>query len=240
MLLVARVRFPRNEGAEVTRKRDIKPETVLQALIPPLEREDFDVRTATRTLRWLLVNGPLRCPDDSLEQFATWASDPMALGGTYRELLKFLRDVVRLRDSEGRGPKPRIWTDGVTQSVRWERGRLVPAVEGGPPDSVRTLLVLQFRELLLLAGVNNIRKCSAPDCDHLFVKVYRREFCSERCQKRVNKRALRQQARNRRQKPPTRDTAPPARRVPPDRDLPVYLTDSARAALERRKVKGRA
>jgi CGNR zinc finger len=38
-----------------------------------------------------------------------------------------------------------------------------------------------------LVGWRNIRICGAPGCSHFFVKTYRREFCSLRCQQRVNK-----------------------------------------------------
>ena len=51
----------------------------------------------------------------------------------------------------------------------------------------RDLVVLQLVLLLHTVGLHNIRFCAAPDCPgpHLFVKSYRREFCSVRCQKRT-------------------------------------------------------
>ena len=48
--------------------------------------------------------------------------------------------------------------------------------------------------LLHEVGLANVLECAAPDCQRLLVKVYRREFCSVQCQKRINARKQRQTA----------------------------------------------
>jgi hypothetical protein len=57
--------------------------------------------------------------------------------------------------------------------------------------------VLQLVMLLDRVGLSAVRRCGAADCRRLFVKTYRREFCSERCQKRAHKRKVRQEERER-------------------------------------------
>ena len=61
-----------------------------------------------------------------------------------------------------------------------------------PVDStdVRNVVVLQLVMLLNEVGLHNVRVCGA--CPRLFVKTYRREFCSVQCQQRKYKRIKRQ------------------------------------------------
>jgi hypothetical protein len=215
----------------MTTKRDITPEVVLQRLIPALEREPLDLAVARRTLRGLLAQGPIRFADEVLQQFDEWAADALEVGIVYRELLQFLRGAVRLRDLGERGPRPRIEIATVTLSLTLERGRLVPAGEA-QTSSIRSAIVLQLWELVRVVGVNHLRKCTATDCARLFVKLYRRKFCSATCERRTNKRALRARARDQRQKRRTRDTLPP-HRTPPDRDLPIYLPETKKLITPR-------
>ena len=67
------------------------------------------------------------------------------------------------------------------------RGRIGVQVSG----TARDLVILQFFALLQVVGVENIHACQAPDCPRIFVKTYRRDFCSAKCQTRTNKRKQR-------------------------------------------------
>ena len=71
----------------------------------------------------------------------------------------------------------------MTRQVR-EYGWCVVAT----PDN---LALVQWCLLLAAAGVVAIRRCQAPECGRLFVREYRRVFCSRTCQRRVNGRRRR-------------------------------------------------
>jgi CGNR zinc finger len=58
---------------------------------------------------------------------------------------------------------------------------IVLFVEGDPRD----VLLYQASTFLQAIGTDRLRRCPAPDCGRVFVKVGRREYCSERCQRRV-------------------------------------------------------
>ena len=58
---------------------------------------------------------------------------------------------------------------------------IVLFVEGEP----REVLLYQASTILQAIGTDRLRRCPAPDCGRVFVKVGRREYCSERCQRRV-------------------------------------------------------
>lgn len=57
----------------------------------------------------------------------------------------------------------------------------------------RDLFVYRLLRLLEDVGIERLRAC--PECGRLFLKVTRKEFCSTRCQARVN---MRNQRRNQR------------------------------------------
>ena len=80
---------------------------------------------------------------------------------------------------------------GVTFSPFSEKERVVLMGEG----PLRELLLLQLLMLLEQVGLGNVRACDAADCQRIFVKTYRRTFCSLKCQRRAIKRRLRQAAR---------------------------------------------
>jgi len=54
-------------------------------------------------------------------------------------------------------------------------------IDGEPRD----VLLYQVSTFLQAVGTDRLRQCPAPDCPRVFVKRGRREFCSERCQRRV-------------------------------------------------------
>ena len=58
---------------------------------------------------------------------------------------------------------------------------IVLFVEGDPRD----VLLYQASTFLQAIGTDRLHRCPAPDCRRVFVKVGRREYCSERCQRRV-------------------------------------------------------
>jgi hypothetical protein len=52
--------------------------------------------------------------------------------------------------------------------------------------TVRNVLLYQVVTLLVrVGGVERLRLCPAPDCGRSFLKVGRRDFCSDRCRRRV-------------------------------------------------------
>jgi len=61
------------------------------------------------------------------------------------------------------------------------RNRWLFGVSGAPRD----VLLYQLVTLLATVGEDRLHFCPAPDCGRAFVKVGRRAYCSERCQRRV-------------------------------------------------------
>ena len=58
---------------------------------------------------------------------------------------------------------------------------IVLFADGDPRD----VLLYQASTVLQAVGTDRLRRCPAPDCGRVFVKVGRREYCSDRCQRRV-------------------------------------------------------
>ncbi len=84
----------------------------------------------------------------------------------------------------------KLWTVGsVGFSASLKDGRVTTLVES---SDVRNVVMLQMVMLLHEVGLQNVRVCGVADCQRLFVKTYRREFCSVRCQQRNYKRIKRQ------------------------------------------------
>ena len=119
--------------------------------------------------------------------------DPAAIQAIATELLAYVRGIVHQHRADPQTLSPAIGFAGVVSFAAWMTpdGRVHPYATG----SVRDLAVLQFERLLDLVGLQNVQACGADACPHLFVKTYRREFCSERCQKRMYKRRQREAAR---------------------------------------------
>lgn len=55
--------------------------------------------------------------------------------------------------------------------------------------------VYQAIRIIEMVGPDRIRRCAAPDCDRLFVKRTKGEFCSTRCQSRTYMRKQREEDR---------------------------------------------
>jgi hypothetical protein len=159
----------------VPRKRYADPALLLKAVIEGLQGDD-DRRCSAAVLS-LLGSGPLLCMDAALRQLTEPSSEVVQWRNV---LLKFLRTLVR---EEGRiaGAPLRI-EQPITFSAQLKRGQVTVLAD---TDAVRDAVVLQFVLLLHAVGLHNIRECVADDCQRLFVKTYRRLFCSLRCQKRI-------------------------------------------------------
>jgi hypothetical protein len=172
----------------VKRKR-YRPDAVLSRLIGALESEDDQAHRIA--IVELLQRGPLICEGvigriDRTDQ----NGDILTLRAV---LLGFLRSIVR--DSQfGR------FSQGIgtykAMNFRANTGAVTScAVDGDLHD----VAVLQLITLLHIVGLGDVRECSAPDCQRLYVKAYRREFCSPRCQKRTHTRQWRQEEKRARE-----------------------------------------
>lgn len=93
-----------------------------------------------------------------------------------------LRSFLHMRARGGRSAPPTIHVTLVPLFglLKQPGGRLW-GVDGSPRD----VLLYQIHTFLDAVGEERLRVCPAPDCDRLFVKVGRREYCSVRCQRRV-------------------------------------------------------
>ena len=167
------------------------PETGLQRIIEWLEDDDPAVHE--QTVIDLLQYGPLRVSDTVLQRPQT--SHPSLVRA---ELLAFLRSAVLNSPVNGMG-----LYHPASFRARTAEGRVYCEADGDGRD----LVLLQVLLLLHQVGLPNIRICKAGDCGRMFVKLYRREFCSARCQKRAymrqrrqNEKAKRERARQRRQR----------------------------------------
>ena len=125
---------------------------------------------------------------------------PAVVAVVRAELLAFLRSVIQTQGTS-------TWASGITTQHPFTFSATGPYVGGAVEGDVRDVIVLQLMSLLMQVGLSQIRICTAPDCDRLYVKVFRREFCSVRCQsrtymktKRANERRKRERAAIRRRR----------------------------------------
>ena len=193
----------------MTRKRDTQPETLLATVIRALERGDY--QSGREAVRSLLAHGPLLAFETLSKELKREPPFPSEeVSRTVDELLAFLRSIVGTqgqRLSHGISLNEVTFTAttsavaGPSRATRvssFQTRHHVVCVASG---STRDLAVLQFVLLIRMVGLGNVQVCAAaPECPRLFVKTYRREFCSVTCQKRVQKRKLRQQERERRER----------------------------------------
>ena len=190
----------------MTRKRDTQPETLLTTVIRALERGDY--QSGREAVLSLLAHGPLLAFETLIKELNREPPFPSKeVSRTVDELLAFLRSIVGTqgqRHSHGISLNEPVTFTATTSAVAGRfratrvssfqiRHHVVCAASG----STRDLVVLQFVLLIRMVGLGNVQVCAAPECPRLFVKTYRREFCSVTCQKRVQKRKLRQQERER-------------------------------------------
>lgn len=141
---------------------------------------------------------------DSASEVRSW-SQPL-IEEWQREVSDFLRQVVDLRRSltaaaERRQIQRLVNEMRTLPTAALHRMRLAPiavgehvlvTVDGDARDVLWFLIV----GLLRSVGVSRILQC---ECRRLFLKTGRREYCSERCQKRVYMRAQRAKERKARE-----------------------------------------
>lgn len=153
------------------------------------------MRRYRAALLTLILTGPLLCDFDA---------DAFAAGGLMAD-----EDVLRVRDELQHLFRSAVHGDPVGtpsseiatyQALSFtvatvQRGKGLVKVLVVRARDLRDVIVLQSVLLLQQVGLSNVQPCAAPDCQRYFVKVYRREFCSKQCQKRINMRKQRQIAR---------------------------------------------
>jgi hypothetical protein len=173
------------------RKRYMPPEDLLQETIAQLENDEAP-RGHRAALQALLSAGPLLCSDALLSTLQERDVEPWV--EIRAELLAFLRSIVRQKGQGRFSPTVSLYQHVNFSAIASDDAQLVACAAEG---SVRDLVVLQLVLLLHEVGLGQVRICEAPDCDRLFVKAYRREFCSTRCQKRTHTAAARAKVRQR-------------------------------------------
>jgi hypothetical protein len=181
---------------KVTRKRHTA-EILLSLIVRAIDREQFDLARFQRAVIALLTDGPIRARQTlagiPLLYKANQAAYIEELSLARAEMLAFLESVVRLR-THGEIPT-RISTYEMLNFAATAAGSAVTCEVTG---SVRDVAVLELVLLLQEVGLGQLQRCGAPDCPRLFVKTYRREFCSIKCQKRVYMRVKRQNEKDKR------------------------------------------
>lgn len=170
-------------------KKRYTPETLLQEVVEQLEEPAE--RSHRRALHALLTQGPLRCyPKLQQLHAAPW-------GEIRAEVLAFLRTLVR-RSQDG--------VFSLSQGIGVFKPLTISAAVGGSSvdfagdGDIRDLVVLQLVMLLYGVGIGQVRVCRDTKCQRLFVKRYRRGFCSTRCQKRLHTYLARLDERNERER----------------------------------------
>lgn len=149
------------------------------------------LRTYHATFMDLLADGPLDCGDVVAQERPTGLGlQPGVVSVLRAELMQFLESTVR------RSTSTPIALDGsptIAFTARLVDGRATVAATG----PIRALILLQLVMLVKEVGLANVHACKA-NCGRIFVKVYRRAFCSVQCQKRFNAREQRRNAKERR------------------------------------------
>jgi hypothetical protein len=210
--------MPRKGNAARLRRRPVLPvDVTLRRVIEALERD----RPRDAVLL-LLEHGPWDCRatlDQERQHPATieWDDGPhpatATIGG---ELLAWLREQVHLQGTGLSGSGMFVPEFKLHGTAAEGRVRLAPQPIDrgfGAAGALRLAAILQFALLLEAVGIANVRVCSAVECPALYVKRYRRNFCSATCQKRTY---MRQRRRDEGVQPRQRPDNPRAKslRVP--------------------------
>lgn len=146
---------------------------------------------------WWMVAGDGRVTDAVWEDLNKMhAPELEALRLEVRALLRFLAGAHKNWSVATRVPIE-IWptrTDPMPGSLvgRRLRKRLRRSQPGAKVvthfihGTVRNVLLYQVVQLLeRIGGVDRLRLCPAPDCGRAFLKIGRRDYCSDRCRNRV-------------------------------------------------------
>jgi hypothetical protein len=181
----------RRSGITVSEALLAKVIRVIEGDDSPLDDPDLILpmlRVYHSTFMDLLEYGPLDCVDAVAQERPTGLGlQPGEVGELRANLMQFLESTVR-------GSASTPITASAAFTARLVDGRATVAATG----PIRDLIVLQLVMLVQEVGLANVHACKAPDCHRIFVKVYRRAFCSVQCQKRFNTREQRRNAKERR------------------------------------------
>jgi len=179
------------------RKRN-KPEVLLGRLIGYLEEspEAAGSREGRRILLEMIEDGPdvaigdMRCEvlGTAPEEIHPWSA--AACVRVQRELREYVRALVKLTDDESGGFVPELRVRLLSRGATTVNGDVFLTVDG----RARDVLYHQVLGLLHQVGIRRISECRAG-CGRIFVKAWRREFCSRQCQARIY---MRQRRLNRR------------------------------------------
>jgi hypothetical protein len=164
----------------MTRNRDTSAEAKLQSVITTLETSDeLNHPSHHQAIRDLVLGGPFLVNDT----FRAALAEPDPEVSLWRaEFVQFLRTLAR---TAGRPSWSRLGTVGLYAfSGALVNGRVSITVDS---QRIRDVALLNLMARLHEVGLRHVRRCEAPDCQHLFVKTYRRGYCSTRCQQRHNK-----------------------------------------------------
>jgi CGNR zinc finger len=178
--------FHQDLRAAVREHLRLGPDAGLAHVIERLEKEE--ARENSLGLSLLALAGPLYL-DGAYRVIQSLSDDDIRrIRG---ELLTFLRGIVRAA-SKNSFASPMHVTGDVSVGLE-PSGKAVSLVRGQLRDQLLMQLIVKLHQV----GLRSVRGCGAPDCSRLFVKRYRREYCSARCQKRINTRTNRQRERAR-------------------------------------------
>ncbi len=168
-----------------TAKRSVAstPPQILNEAITLLGQPD--TRSHRLALWNVLTHGPFYCSPATLTAVTKGPAGPVDQIAAV--LLGYARKAVRA-DVTQLAP---IELTGVQLSTVSVTGEAFSMTEG----PLLGVAALSFVTLMHMVGLPDIRRCAASDCDHLFVKIHKRKFCSERCEKRINKRRKREEER---------------------------------------------
>lgn len=129
------------------------------------------------------------------EEIHPWSAS--ACVRAQRELREYIRALVKLTEGESGEFVPELRVRLLSRGATTVNGDVFLTVDG----RARDVLYHQVLGLLYQVGIERICECRAG-CGRIFVKAWRREFCSRQCQARIymQQRRLNRRQRNRRRK----------------------------------------
>lgn len=107
-----------------------------------------------------------------------WRLAMWNVSADYKRAMKIRVELVPLFNERDKRV-PRLYKSHQKQDQ--DRSRPLFLLHGRPRD----VLLYQAATLLSTIGHERLRFCPAPDCNKAFIRIGRREYCSERCQRRV-------------------------------------------------------
>jgi hypothetical protein len=148
-------------------------ETLLTKVVSLIESDnDRDIRQVVSAL---VLEGPLMVEITAADLSVL----PIDAFLTPRaEALQFLRTIVRLNNVS----RAQMGTHKHFNFTAEARGDVVMCSLAGELSDVTKL---QLVVLLRMLGLPKVRRCQRAGCLKIFVKRYRREYCSRQCQNRV-------------------------------------------------------